>query len=368
MKRIVILLFASAFAFSCVEAKEKPEVKVTPVGTEADAANGGLIYALPKTMLRIRVEAEVVIKKVGPYYKYSNKYLNISDVVTEDAMSWRLLSASIESYGMADYSRRYLITSIGAEFPSLSLSNSGVLMGVNADVVADALPADESMDSEIPEITFDDVRLGRSVLTKTSTTAMAEEIALSIYRLRDKRMSLLGGEDATILNDEGSYNKVLAEIDALEDSYMSLFAGKVVKKRVVKYFTVEPGATSTSGSVLFRFSEKEGFMSALDIAGKPVYVDVEFESNKVNALSADSKLRQKAPITGLRYLIPGTMNVKVVDRNRPIAEGNFLCSQHSQEASLAPEVLTDGYSVVLDQKTGALVKIAKLPVLENKKK
>lgn len=368
MKRKIFLLFAIVLAMSCADAKEKPEVKVTPVGSEADAANGGVIYALPKTMLRIKVEAEVVVRKVGPYYKYSNKYLNISDVVTEDAVSWRLLSASIESYGVADYSRRYLISSVGADIPSVALSSDGVLMGVNADVAQSFLPAGECTDASLPEISFDDVRLGRSVLTKTSTTAMAEEIALSIYRLRDKRMSLLGGEDATILNDEGSYSKVLSEIDALEDSYMSLFAGKVVKKRVVKYFDVEPGATSTSGSVLFRFSEKDGFMDALDIAGKPVYVDVEFEANKVNALSADSKLRQKAPITGLRYLIPGTMYVKVVDRNRPLAEGKFLCSQHSQEASLAPEVLSDGYSVVLNQHTGALVNLKKLPVVDNKKK
>jgi len=357
MKKIALLTLASILAFNSAEAKDKETISITPISQDADAANGGIIFSLPKTVIRVKVEAEVTIKKAGPYYRYSNKFLNLNDVVTEDSKRWEISNVVIESYGKADLARRFKIA--GTPMPSVSLDNNGVLCAINAkcSAVNESIEADNATD-DIPEITFDNVRLGGNVLTKTSNAAMAEEVAHSIYKLREKRLSLLGGEDATVLNDEGSYDRVLKEISALEEEYISLFAGKIVKAKVVKYFNIEPDDNMMSNTVLFRFSEKEGFMNAMDITGKPVYIDLEFSSDsKVNAYSEDSKLRKQNPVTGLRYIIPGEVTAKVIDRNILLAQKTVPCTQNGQEATLPLSMLSEGYAIIFNTTNGSITSI-----------
>lgn len=359
MKRIALLALATTLALSNADAKDKETISITPVSQDADAANDGIIYSLPKTIVRVKVEAEVTIKKAGPYYRYSNKYLNLTDVITEDSKKWKISNVSIETYGKADNARRFKIS--GAPFPSVTLTGDNVLCGINAKCkqVIDDEVVFANNNVNLPEITFDDVRLGGNVLTKTSTAAMAEEVAHSIYKLREKRFSLLGGEDATVLHDEGSYDRVLKEISALEAEYMSLFTGKTETVKVVKYYEMEPGAVSLNNTVLFRFSENEGFMGVMDITGKPVYIDLEFNTDrKVNAYEDNTKQRKQKPVTGLRYIIPGEVTVKIIDRNIQIAEKTILCTENGQEATLPLEMLTDGYSIRFDVTNGSVISIS----------
>lgn len=358
MKRIVFYtLLSLVMVVAPAEAKEKSEIRVVEVSQDADAANEGVVYSLPTTMLRIKVEAEVTLCKVGPFYRYSNSYLNLSDVVTEDSKTWKLLSATITSYGKASEqeSQKYKIVAMNAVCPSVQTTSDGVLLGINTKCESVEL-CDEETDVELPELTFDDVQLDRSILTKTSTAAMAQETALSIYDLRDKRLSLLGGEDATVLHDAGSYEKVFAEIERLERDYISMFAGKKKTIKVVKYYDVVPDCYGATSQVLLRFSEKEGFLDAMDLNGKPVYVDMTFtKPTQVSSYSAQSKERRSKPIYGLRYIRPAMVNVKVVDRNKQIGEGNVLCSQGGQLLSLPAKVLTEkGVSVKFDSTNGAL--------------
>jgi len=355
MKKIVTILLAAIA--TTLSAKDKETINITPVTQDADAANGGVIYSLPKTMLRIKVDAEVTIRKAGPYYRYSNKFLNLNNVITEDSKTWEIKKVSIESFGVADKNRTYKIS--GTNIPALKFNSLGVVEGINiTSQRAKKHIKQQQSDTELPELNFDNVRLGRNVLTKTSTAAMAEEAALSIYRLRDKRISLLGGEEATILNDEGSYNKVFSEIDSMEKEYLSLFVGKELKVTVTKYYEIEPGATSLTNTVLFRFSETDGFMDAMDIIGKPVYIDIDYSNAyKINAYSDDSKQRKQNPITGFRYILPGTINVKIIDRNILLTETNIQCSQNGKEATLPLEIINNKYSIKFNPTNGALIEI-----------
>ena len=369
MKKLTAILIAALAASATIQAKDKETVTITPISQDADAANGGIIYSLPKTMLRIKVEAEVTIRKAGPYYRYSNKFLNLNDVITEDSKTWSIKNVSIEAFGTPDANRTYKIS--GTTLPAIQLTNRGIIESINATHTAHKGKSSNNTtadnNSDITEPTFDNVRLGRNVLTKTSTAAMAEEAALSIYRLRDKRISLLGGEDATILHDEGSYDKVFSEIDKLEAEYISLFAGKEEKTIVTKYFDIEPGATSLTNTVLFRFSETDGFLDAMDITGKPVYIDIDYsQKSNVNAYQADSKQRKQNPINGFRYIIPGTINVKIIDRNILLTEANIQCSQNGQEATLPATTLTNN-TIRLNPNNGAITEINAIKVDNSKK-
>ncbi len=355
MKYLILSLFAVVMATSAI-ARDKNVVSVVPVNADADAANGGIIYALPKTVVCITIEAELTIEKVGPYYKYSNRYLNLTNVITENSKRWRITSAKIESFGAADYNRRYKITATDA-LPSVVLTSEGVINGININNTNKVLPFEDNSD-EIYDVNFDDIQLEKAVLTKTSTAAMAEEAAQAIYRFREKRMSLLGGDDAIILHDEGSYSTVMQRLDKLENDYISLFAGRRATFRVVKHFFVTPSPQGEKSTVIARFTEDNGFVDAMNIEGQPIYVDFTFSNNNVPAFAEDSKQRKKTPVDGLRYIIPGNLNVKIFDRSNLLTETNLLCAQNGQIATLPVSLLTDNSkSIIIDTTTGSLNQI-----------
>ena len=140
---------------------------------------------------------------------------------------------------------------------------------------------------------------------------------------------------------------------------VSLFAGREKKIKVAKFFDITPESASSNGNVLLRFSEKDGFLDVMDLAGKPVYVDIAFnEPPRINEYGAMSKQRKAAPLYGLRYIIPGSINVKIIDRNILLTEENILCSQNGQVATLPADMLADkNVSILFDNATGAIKQI-----------
>ncbi len=357
MNRFLFSLFLLTILPSVYAKDPVSTVTVAPILSDADAVNNGIIYSLPTTAIRINVEAELTIQKVGPFFRYSNKYLNLGNVITEDSEAWEIVGAQIESFGTSNDLQRFKISTENANLPAISLTTDGVICGINTECAEDRedkVPCGEFIEQS--EINFDNIKLERSVLTKTSTAAMAEEAANAIYRLREKRQHLLGGEDVVILHDEGSYRTVLAEIDSLENEYLSLFIGKTVTFHVSRSFTIIPDPRGMTSTVIARFSPTEGFLDVMNLNGKPIYADVTFDKcTRINELPSDAKERKKEPLTGLRYIIPCSMHVKVVDRNILLTEKDFSCSQNGQIATLPASILlNENVQILFDHTNGSL--------------
>lgn len=362
--RLRIFLAASAIAFLSSPqvsfGKEKESIVVSPIGQEADAANGGVIYALPQTVVRIKLTAQVVVSTAGPFFKYSTRYMNLTNVVTSNAVSWKLTGAEVMTVGVADNARRYrIVATPSASMPSVSLTPDGILEAVNADAPSSGASQAQDVNPRVEYASFDNIQLPGSVQTRTSTAAMAESCANVIFELRDSRIELLSGSKDASLPDAGSYATVLGRLDRLESDYVSLFAGVRDTLIAVRYVDVVPDYSGANSTVPIRFSETHGFVDAMDLTGKPVYVDVEYDdAAKVNAYAEGSKQRKSAPLTGLRYCIPGYLNVKVLDRNNLLTQTTVRCSQNGQIATLPAELLLGG-KIVLDPSNGALVSVGK---------
>ncbi|MCF0191790.1 MAG: DUF4831 family protein [Marinilabiliaceae bacterium] len=360
-RRILVFIFfvLAYFPFEAF-AKDDQTIVVTPVSQDADAANGGIIYALPKTVFRVRIDAQLTIEKAGPFYKYSNKYLNLTDVITQDSKSWKIVSASVEAISVPDFSNRYKISATPtAIFPSVILNRDGILCGINTSKSLKEVGPLSDVKVTDSYLSFDDIQLDQSVLTKTSTAAMAEQAAQAIYRLREKRLAILGGEESTILSDAGSYDRVLSELDRIEKEHVSLFIGKKQVFTETRYFEVVPDPQGEMSMVVVRFSEKEGFVDAMNLAGKPIYMDWSFNTDShVNQYPEGSKQRKNAPVIGLRYIIPAQVDVKILDRNILIAEKTLYCTQGGQVASLPASILSQpNVKIEFDPITGSLLSI-----------
>lgn len=335
---------------------------VTPVSQDADAANGGLVYALPRTALRVQLTAKAVVETAGPFYQYSTRLLNLTDVVTRNAVSWSLVTADVQTVGVPDYAKRFkVMPTDGVGMPSLSLSPEGVLLAVNAEPSDEACPPAALAQPAVRFADFSGVPLSQSTLSRTSNAAMAEDAAQSIYALRAARLSLISGDREASLPDVGSLREALARIDAMERQLVELFAGRRDTVFVTRAVDVVPDYDGENSVIPLRFSESDGFVDALDLTGKPVYVDFEFsDANKLNAFPEGSKARKSKPLNGLRYCVPSCLSVRVLDRNIPLCQKSVLCSQGGQVAELPAQMIAT-HAIVLDPATGAVRSASVLP-------
>ena len=332
--------------------------------SDSTSPNGhGLWYYLPKTVIKVTVTAEKQVQKAGPFYRYSQRFLNISDVITEDQEKWVLTGAKISTEGVADSSRLFHVSTKGQ--PGLAVLNrsaDGVLLSVNARPVKQKRPMPENTsikEIDLNSINFNDAPFTEEQLIKTSTTAMAEEVAKEIYRLRALRQSILEGNADQLPPDGQSYRITLDEINRLEKACLELFIGKKKVQEVTHTYIYTPSADSDFNSVLFRFSETKGFVDASNLTGTPVYIQVEASTAEaVNYVAQEDK--KESDNRGLVYCEPATARVKIIDRTLLLTSEQVLLAQLGKLLRLPADLLdSQQMGVQLQPETGALVKVVR---------
>jgi hypothetical protein len=334
--------------------------------TQSDfsSPNGhGLWYYLPKTVITVTVTGEKQVQKAGPYYRYSQRFLNITDVITEDQEKWVLTGATVATEGVADSSRLFKVSTKGQPAMAvLNRSNDGVLLSVNArpvkrtKLISEPLPIHEI---DLNSVNFNEAPFTEEQMIKTSTAAMAEEVAKEIYRLRALRLDILEGNADLLPPDGESYRITLDEINRLEKVCLELFIGKTEVQKVAHTYTYTPSANSDLNSVLFRFSEADGFVDASNVTGTPVYIQVEVATTgAVNYVAQEDK---KEPYNrGLVYCEPAAAQVKIIDRTVLLTSEQVLLAQFGKLLRLPADLLdTQQMGVQLQPETGALVKVVR---------
>ncbi len=357
MKKIICLLML-ATCLTEISAKDKTTVSIVEVNKDADAANGGLIYSLPQTVVRIKLTARVVVQTAGPFYKYSTRYLNMTDVVTANSMKWQMVSAEVSSKGIADPAKRYKISSEQAsQLPFVCTDTDGKILAFNKQIKNHRKHRKERYEATPTYFDMSKISLPGQVLQRTSTASMAEECANVIYSLREARIDLISGDKETRLPDAGAYKTALDRLDKEEADLVSLFAGRRDTLYISRIVEIVPDYAGSDSNVPVRFSETTGFVDAMDLSGKPIYVDMTFDdTNKVSVYAEGSKQRKSAPIGGLQYYIPSNLTIKVLDRNHLLTEARIRCTQNAQIATLPTEYAAEK-EVIFDPTTGAIVSV-----------
>ena len=68
-----------------------------------------MVYALPLTTYRIKVESVQIIEIPGPYAQFAERFMGISNVITKKNSEWEIQSVDATSDNEADITALFVI-------------------------------------------------------------------------------------------------------------------------------------------------------------------------------------------------------------------------------------------------------------------
>ncbi|HWS00545.1 MAG TPA: DUF4831 family protein, partial [Prolixibacteraceae bacterium] len=349
-------LVASNLSLSAKEDKKKP-------ANELAAFAGGVVYALPRTGIRIEVEVEQVKLIHGPYFAYAQKYLGISNAPKADEENWTITNITMDTYGEPDPNAVYKAT--GSVATLLSLSSDGVLLGINSEVKEADKKAKTSLFPARPAVQEDnwfDLSMHSFLSEKDSVKRAgnnfksfeekAAETAADILKLRKRKAMTLAANYDKLPPDGAAYQVMTVELDKIIGDYTSLFAGRRITKKYQVAFDVVPDGKGSKGIVAFRFSQTAGVLPESNVSGKPIMLEIE----------PGTELKQKIEATavgegttkGIYYRIPVVAQVRLLNGSDVLAQAKLTLAQYGVISTLPDGLMTGEYSIEFHPSTGAI--------------
>ena len=354
-----ILLLAAALLPVTATAQTAQRLSATK------ANDYGLAYNLPRTMLRVTLEAEVTVKKPGEFYRYAPKYLNVSNPITKESHSVKLLSAVIGSHGAPDTEETYTIQFKSGYPVYVTIDAAGIPLGINTEETAepDVTAMPEAMPAKPTPLETPAARqvISEEMLQSQSTAKRAELAAQAIFAIRQTRSDLITGQADNMPPDGKSLQLMLDNLQAQEEALTAMFLGTTSVSTQVESFTVNPDilVDNDKGRVaVARLSAVEGIVGADDLSGSPVYLDLTTLSRGEMPVNEKGQTLT-FPKNGIPYRIPGELRATVLYDGDIFATRDIQASQLGITYGLAPNSFTDKKApiyVIYDQTTGAILR------------
>ncbi len=363
MKKIILIL--SLVASLGAEA----QYVTTFAKNVQDNQEDGIFYYLPRTVIRLEFTVEETDYYIGPYAEFASKLLEINDIVRETKSEFKIMDVDIQWTNEADPNAVYFIASDEKNkdpLPNVILDVDGVIMAVGLD----SIPAKSRIERQtcknngvdvcerlVPtfvEILDNDVELdddddGNTLKIKSENRAKAA--VEKIYNIRTAYFDLVAGTNEVAYGEAISY--MADGLKNLENEYLSLFKGKIVKStyKKVYYFTPDKSHQNSSASIT-KMSANEGI---IDMNSKGDLVKIQFESrnsmNNVKQLADDTK--KNAQIGKIFYRLPAETNVKVMTGNKILAEKVLTINQFGDVRIVSVK----GNKILFNPNTGQIISI-----------
>ena len=328
---------------SCASNKKmyNSDVVVTPLSGKLNVTEGSLIYALPLTVLDIKLEVEHVIVKPGPYARYAEGLLGLKDVIQEENERWILREVTIRSHEEPDPSQFYVVETTSLfQTNALALKRAGLIMDINPDILntegtvsrswmSDAghfqvsdLGADEYFQTKadtlyrIVNVDTAFIRIPYLVEKKQrlTTEELASKAAIRLMEMRDGKHLILTGEATVFPQDEAP----IAEMNRLEKEYTELFTGKTWRETRYFSFQVIPKKEVAGGKLtICKISDSRGPVMQNDKAGVPLVLELVPEQKTQELSSITGKPAGSSGTTSdrLYYRIPDMVQLNMTYGN-----------------------------------------------------
>jgi len=308
--------------------------------------NYGVAYSLPKTLVKVKVTYTKTTKRVGGFggfYQFAERFLNISDPITADGVTYSIdrIEASIE--GVVDKEKSYLVEfKSNTVAPFVTLSKDGLICAINSDYEFDVDKNGKEQEAAVIPLKPVDANafLTEEILRAGSTIKQAELVAKKIYALRETRTAILTGEADTMPPDGEAYKIVMGELTEQEKALTELFSGSVTTETISKEFIVIPDDKNIDKKVLFRFSANLGVVDAGDLSGAPVYLSLTNKEPKeeVFLTPKEEKEMVKKFSKGIIYNIPSKAALNVTYNGKAFVDKECDIVQYGSQDVLTPEM------------------------------
>ncbi|MDF1571313.1 MAG: DUF4831 family protein [Bacteroidales bacterium] len=282
MRRTFLVLLPILFTVAC---STPNRFLVTGVGYEPQENNSILIYALPKTGLKIHIDYRKEVFIPGPYADYAQRQLGIEGVRKVRSETWHIDGARIESTTEPDFSRIYSLAGVEgvpdmgivdwAEQNNLIVRgdyriSTGISTISGQDGQEGLLFTDVTMEPNmekkeqtvyktlITDTSFVRVPVTTEQMERKTIERKAEEAARLILEIRSDRYYLSAGL-VDPLPADFDMETAMSGLDRLEEEYLSLFIGKSYTEQLSKgYFLLPSGSLEPERYSLELFSEALG--------------------------------------------------------------------------------------------------------------
>ena len=320
--------------------------------TEGECA---IVYALPKTEICIEVQTEKVTQTPGMFYRYSERYLGTTKVITTEKTVYRLKSLMVKPRAIPDPNRTFkFIQDKNSGSFQLSVNSQGLLCGVNVPCQPEAKPVENSTippieKTESPSL----LPLGEEYMMAGSEAKLAEGAAKQIYHIRESRLGLMTADVDKLPADGASFSAMLEGLNKKESELTELFVGKTTTETQSQQIILTPDSAMTN-QVLFRVSALRGLVAADDLGGSPYYINIKPTVTRV--VAADSK--SKPEVAALYTIFPAATQVTIGDGINTYFSGQFFIPQFGKIVPVSENVFKQkNLKIRIDQQTGRLLEI-----------
>lgn len=282
MRRTFLVLLPILLTVAC---STPNRFLVTEVGYAPQENNSTLIYALPKTGLKIHIDYRKELFIPGPYADYAQRQLGIEGVGKVRSETWHIAGARMESTTEPDFSRLFSLAGVEgvpdlgivdwAEHNNLIVRGDyristgiGTVSSRNGEegLLFTDVTMEPNMEKKeqtiyktlITDTSFVRVPVTTEQMERKTIERKAEEAARLILEIRSDRYYLSAGL-VDPLPADFDMETAIAGLDRLEEEYLSLFIGKSYTEQVSKeYFLLPSGSLEPERYSLELFSEAFG--------------------------------------------------------------------------------------------------------------
>lgn len=318
-----------------------------------------LVYNMPLTHIDFVVEYDEVVTEVGPFYQYSERYLGTKDVITGSEKQYVLTGVRAKVKADADASRSFVLDDKSGKLSLLTFTPYGTLAGYNVpDSKAKNQPKQKA---DSPKQKADNCNaphlmpLLEEQLMASSRAKMAEGAAKQIYRVREMRLNLIGGEVDHAPADGEALRLMLKALDEREKELVALFVGtKTIKHHsyTVRYTPLTDG--KNMDKVLIRFSKHFGIVAADDLSGEPIMLHLTATKHQLQSPEKEAK-----PAPTLYYNVAGEGAFTITYADETLLNIQTPVAQWGVSVPLNSAMLDGRTQIVFDPLTGNIVSIEK---------
>lgn len=313
------------------------KISITSVNDSGFRQPGNFLYSLPQTVLDVTVEADETEILPGPYRQYAAKYLGIQDVPSKPEYTWTVTKVMVSTHLETDPD--FLFAAQGSfqpeVFPGMEkLLKDSMILDLSRN--AEKYVTYNNVPEKTPEPYFTDLSIKRNfeaeknvevslvmpdsnylsrqankkTLREKTSEQKAEEAANFLIKLKKRRFKMVSGLNDSTPQGE-AMTAALQELARLEEVYLSLFIGKKTVYHHQRNYHYTPAiGKKTDRTVLFRFSDNEGFLDARETRGKPVLFDLA-GTTKTKGLEQSASFAHLDD-NMILYRIPELVNIKLI--------------------------------------------------------